>query len=115
MIVDYNKFTPRSPLLPGTLTILEQWPRFIQTADVTDFLLVGYWQSYNKPFFREGFERSGNAAMYKKFGDAFSYELNPRAKIFRRDAANIEDRDGLKKFMRYIHVATHFSALSMRP
>ena len=29
------------------------------------------------------------------------YELNPRSKIFRRDAGKIEDRAAMKAFMRY--------------
>lgn len=29
MIVDYNKFTPGKPLVPGTLTVLEQLPGLI--------------------------------------------------------------------------------------
>ena len=39
--------------------------------------------------------------MYERFGDAYSYDLNPRAKIFRRDAAAIESRAALRRFMRY--------------
>ena len=60
MVVDYNKFTPGKPLVDGTLTVLEQWPRFVQSADVTHYLRVGHWQSFNKPFFTEGYSRSGN-------------------------------------------------------
>eukprot|EP00966_Prymnesium_polylepis_P326549 7382463-Prymnesium_polylepis.1 len=101
MVVDYNKFDKGKPLRDGTLTVLEQWPNLIQYADVTRYLRVGYWQSFNKPFFPLGFSLSGNGAMYSKFGDAYSYELNPRAKIFRRDAAKIEDREALQRFMRY--------------
>ena len=60
MVVDYNKFSPGKPLRDGTLTVLEQWPQFIQSADVTRYLRVGHWQSFNKPFFEEGYSRSGN-------------------------------------------------------
>ena len=48
-----NKFTPRKPLLGGTLTVLEQWPRFIQSADVTHYLRAGYWMSCAPPLPRD--------------------------------------------------------------
>ena len=75
MVVDYNKFKPGQPLRDGTLTVLEQWPRLIQSVDATRWLRVGYWQSFNKPFFAEGFALSGNAAMADRFGLGYSYEL----------------------------------------
>lgn len=101
MVVDYNKFSPGEPLRDGTLTILEQWPRLIQSIDATRWLRVGHWQSFNKPFFAEGFALSGNALMQEKYGNGYSYELNPRAKIFRRDASKIDGRAALRTFMRY--------------
>ena len=45
----------------------------------------GYWVSYNSPFFKEIREVSGADDMEKRFGDAYSYTRNPRAKIFQRD------------------------------
>lgn len=45
----------------------------------------GYWVSYNSPFFKEIREVSGADDMEKRFGDAYSYTKNPRAKIFQRD------------------------------
>lgn len=101
MVVDYNRFTPFRPLPPGTLTILEQWPGFVETTDVTQYLNVGYWQSFNRPFFRRGRAQSGGDDMFARFGNGYSYALNPRAKIFRRDAGKIESRDDLKRFVRY--------------
>ena len=34
-------------------------------------------------------------------GPDFSYQLAPRAKIFRRDAANVKDMASMKAIMRY--------------
>lgn len=39
--------------------------------------------------------------MWKEHGEDFSYDLCPRAKIFRRDQANVTDLDSLKYIMRY--------------
>ena len=36
-----------------------------------------------------------------KFGDIFLYDKNPRAKIFKRDAKKVADKDSLNKLMRY--------------
>ncbi|KAF6720057.1 Phospholipase B-like 1 [Oryzias melastigma] len=39
--------------------------------------------------------------MWKEYGDDFSYDLCPRAKIFRRDQATVKDLDSLKHIMRF--------------
>ena len=102
MVIDYNKFTPHQPLKAGTLTILEQWPLSIEWRDMTQSLARGHWPSYNQPYFASGRNSSGNDAMEKRFGPgAYSYDLNPRAKMFRRGAAAIEDSSDLQNFMRY--------------
>lgn len=38
--------------------------------------------------------------MWEKHGEDFSYDLCPRAKIFRRDQAEVKDLDSLKHIMR---------------
>ena len=48
----------------------------------------GFWVSYNSPFFKEIREVSGADDMEKRFGDAYSYTKNPRAKIFQRDISH---------------------------
>jgi len=101
MVVDYSKFTPGSPLPVGTLTIAEQLPDYMQSADVTQYLNLGYWPSYNSPFFPETRQLSGAVEMEKKFGPSYSYGLDPRAKIFRRDAPTTYTLEDMKRLMRY--------------
>ncbi|PNH12034.1 Phospholipase B-like 1 [Tetrabaena socialis] len=65
-------------------------------ADATSDLEWGHWPSYNVPFFPEVYEATGYrrhaAALAAKGPDyaaaaaGLSYQLAPRAKIFRRDA-----------------------------
>ena len=97
MVVDYNQFTPGKPLRTGALWIVEQLPLYTESADVTPFLVEGHWPSYNRPFFPEVYRRSGAAAMAGRFGNQYSYQLNPRAKIFRRDAGAVHDRAAMRR------------------
>ena len=70
--------------------VVEQMPGHVASGDQTSFLRMGgYWPSYNVPFFEEIYDISGNAAAAEKFGPDKSYELAPRAKIFRRDAPKV--------------------------
>lgn len=62
---------------------------------------AGYWPSYNIPFHRKIYMLSGYAEMWQQHGDDFSYDLCPRAKIFRRDQANVKDLKSLKHIMRF--------------
>lgn len=39
--------------------------------------------------------------MWEEYGDDFSYDLCPRAKIFRRDQGYVKDLDSLKYIMRF--------------
>eukprot|EP01065_Artemidia_motanka_P036030 TRINITY_DN43926_c0_g1_i1.p1 TRINITY_DN43926_c0_g1~~TRINITY_DN43926_c0_g1_i1.p1 ORF type:complete len:574 (+),score=167.94 TRINITY_DN43926_c0_g1_i1:67-1722(+) len=89
MVVNYNLFTPHEELKPGTLTVLEQLPGLIVWADKTDTLTYGYWPSYNRAYFKQIRQLSGQADMEKKFGAYYSYSLYCRAEIFRRDQGTI--------------------------
>lgn len=40
--------------------------------------------------------------MVAKFGDWFSYENTPRAKIFRRDHSRVKDVESMTRLMRFI-------------
>lgn len=51
-------------------------------------------------YFKLIFEKSGSAAMEKKFGDWFSYDKTPRALIFARNQSQIENLDHMIKLMR---------------
>ena len=52
-------------------------------------------------FYPEIFNASGCPANVAKFGDWFSYENTPRAKIFRRDQEKVNDTDSMTRLMRY--------------
>ncbi|XP_064620556.1 putative phospholipase B-like 2 [Lineus longissimus] len=102
MIVDYKKFTPGNASSQDLLWVLEQIPGTIMAADVSNVLLKqGYWGSYNIPYFPKIFNASGVNDLVKKFGDWFSYENGPRAKIFRRDHGKVVDMETMVHLMRY--------------
>lgn len=61
---------------------------------------TGYWPSYNVPFHKKIYTLSGYGQMWEKYGEEFSYDLCARAKIFRRDQADVKDLDSLKHIMR---------------
>lgn len=63
--------------------------------------LAGYWPSYNIPFHIELYNLSGYGVMWKRYGEDFSYDLCPRAKILRRDQGKVSDLSSLKYIMRY--------------
>ena len=101
MVVDLKLFEPGQPLKPNTLWVGEQIPGTYVSADKTDELARGYWPSYNVPYFKEIYDKSGYPAVVAKEGPRASYELAPRAKIFRRDQASVVDMASFKKIMRY--------------
>ena len=70
-------------------------------GDYCYLISIGYWPSYNVPFFEEVYTRSGYPDFVKKHGVEFSYQLAPRAKIFRRDEGLVKDMQSMKKIMRY--------------
>jgi len=101
MIVDTKLFTPGEPLPPNVLWIAEQIPTLVESADLTETLARGYWPSYNVPFFAKISEISGWTQLQKTGGTSISYELAPRAEIFRRDEGNVVDMNSMKYLMRY--------------
>jgi len=89
-------------LPPGTVVVGSQLPNFYMYEDVTPFINQhGYWASYNVPYFKAAWVRSGYQLMERMYGDLFSWENTPRAKIFRQRQGNITDLESLKRFMRY--------------
>jgi len=101
MVIDYNLFEPGKPLKPGTLWVVEQIPGLVEHADVTEQLERGYWPSYNVPYFPEIYKQSGYPELVEKKGVEFSYQMAPRAQIFRRDQGNVVDMESFKYIMRY--------------
>eukprot|EP01123_Difflugia_compressa_P005486 TRINITY_DN172_c0_g1_i5.p1 TRINITY_DN172_c0_g1~~TRINITY_DN172_c0_g1_i5.p1 ORF type:complete len:523 (+),score=92.62 TRINITY_DN172_c0_g1_i5:74-1642(+) len=101
-VVNFSKFTPGSPLQPGTLWILEQVPGFTVSQDVTAFLSKNrFWPSYNIPYFPFIYNISNYPQYYKQYGNTYSYSECARAQIFRRDAPSVETIDDMKTIMRY--------------
>jgi hypothetical protein len=100
-VVNFNLFTANSELKDGTLWIVEQIPGLVMGADRTEDLRRGYWPSYNIPYFKEIYELSGYSEMFQKHGNGFSYQLAPRAQIFRRDSDKVIDLSTLQDLMRY--------------
>ncbi|KAI1900523.1 hypothetical protein AGOR_G00050810 [Albula goreensis] len=103
MIVDYKHFTPgKTDIEDQLLTVLEQIPGFIVSKDQTKELLQkGYWASYNIPYYEEVFNASGCPELVQKYGDWFSFDMNPRAQIFRRNHSLVIDMDSMVRLMRY--------------
>jgi len=101
IVLDNNKLVQGSHLANGTLYILEQIPGYVEYADVTTILQFSYWPSYNIPFFQHIYDVSGFAEYAKKYGTMFTYNNNPRAEIFRRDAGKIEHISHMKTMLRY--------------
>jgi len=101
MIIDFNMFEPFKPLPNNTLFLVEEMPGLVVGSDQTQFLRRGYWSSYNIPFNEAILARSGYSKMAAAKGDFFTNDLNPRAKIFRREEGKVADLDGLKKILRH--------------
>ncbi|XP_061115760.1 putative phospholipase B-like 2 [Conger conger] len=103
MIVDYKHFTPgKLDMKDQLLTVLEQIPGLIVSGDKTKELLQsGYWASYNIPYYEEVFNTSGCPELVQQYGDWFSFDMNPRAKIFRRNQSFVTDMDSMVRLMRY--------------
>ncbi|XP_051523304.1 phospholipase B-like 1 [Myxocyprinus asiaticus] len=101
MVVDLKRVSLGKKIDNWSLTIVEQIPGLVVYSDQSQALRHGYWASYNIPFHSDIYRKSGYAVMWKKYGEDFSYDLCPRAKIFRRDQAKITNLDTLKNIMRY--------------
>ena len=53
LVVDAKRFVPGQALEPGTLWVAEQIPGLVVSADATSELSLGYFPSYNVPYFPE--------------------------------------------------------------
>ncbi len=104
MVIDYNFFRKRpsnTQLLNHTVTMVEQIPGYIVTSDVSQLVASqGYVGGFNIAFDPFIAQISGTTAAQAQFGDWFSFDKCPRAKIFRRDAPHVTDLASMKKLMR---------------
>ncbi|KAM4652040.1 phospholipase B-like 1 [Discoglossus pictus] len=101
MILDMNKVTFMQGISDGALYIVEQIPTLVLYSDQTDILRMGYWASYNVPFHERIYNLSGYPGIVTQFGRDMSYNMCPRAKIFRRDEGKVKDMESLKYILRY--------------
>ncbi|KAL4451415.1 hypothetical protein ABPG77_009487 [Micractinium sp. CCAP 211/92] len=111
MVVDLKLFKPGHELPPGLLWVVEQMPGLVVASDQTGTLERGYWPSYNIPFHPEVYSGSGypqflaqqaqRGADYAAAAVAgASYQMAPRAQIFRRDAPHVDHLPGLRSLLR---------------
>jgi len=101
MALTYSLFKPGQPLADGLLWICEQIPGNVSFLEVTDVLERGYWPSYNVPAIEYIYNVSGNAALAAQYGPTVSYDLAPRARLFRNMANQCNNVTTAQKFMRY--------------
>ncbi|ROL51685.1 Phospholipase B-like 1 [Anabarilius grahami] len=101
MVVDLKRVSLGKQIEEWSLTVVEQIPGLVVYSDQSQALRQGYWASYNIPFHSDIYRMSGYGVMWKKHGEDFSYDLCPRAKIFRRDQGKVTNLDTLKYIMRY--------------
>ncbi|XP_037702247.1 phospholipase B-like 1 [Choloepus didactylus] len=101
MVLDLKKVKLNCGLGSGTLYIVEQIPTYIEYSEQTDILRKGYWPSYNIPYHEKIYNWSGYPMLVQKLGLDYSYDLAPRAKIFRRDQGKVTDMESMKYIMRY--------------
>lgn len=102
MVVDYKLFRPGNALVPNTLWVIEQIPGLVIGKDMTETLKLGYWPSFNVPYFTEIYNRSGYLDLDQREGllPGSQYQLAPRAQIFRRDADTVVDLSSFKRILR---------------
>lgn len=102
MILDGKLFTPGQAMQENTLYVVEQIPGLVVGGDVSDELVKGYWSSYNVPYHKEIYVKSGYPDVDEKGGVATftQYQQAPRAKIFRQDQSTVKDLKTMQRVMR---------------
>jgi hypothetical protein len=101
LVLDFNKFVPGQALVNDLLWIVEEVPGVCAGRDITEYLQLGYWPSYNVPFQPEAVEVSGYRDLVARGVASASFQLAPRAKIFRRDSEKVVDMESFKASLRY--------------
>ena len=104
MILDKNKVNlVNKSIEQDAFYVVETLPGLVKINNITDILKFGYWSSYNIPYDKEIYNISGLGEVIEKKLEAvyyLSYDINARAKIFRRDHNTSENLEGFKKLMR---------------
>ena len=105
MILDKNKINlVNKSIEQDAFYIVETFPGIGKVNNVTDVLKFGYWSSYNIPYDHELYNISGIKDLISKNSSKIStldYDINARAKIFRRDHHTSDSLEGFKKLLRY--------------
>ena len=101
MVINYAAFEIEESLPDDFVWVIEQIPGTVSGLDVTDIVERGYWASYNVPAIEEIYNKSGYPDLVAQQGTSESYDLAPRARIFRRDANSVTDMESYKAIMRY--------------
>ncbi|ESP01375.1 hypothetical protein LOTGIDRAFT_186156 [Lottia gigantea] len=101
MIIDLKQIVLNKEVKDNALWVVEQIPTLVAAGDQSQILRTGYWPSYNVPFFEEVYQKSGYPEFAAKHGLDSTYQLAPRAKIFRRDEGKVVDIESFKNIMRY--------------
>lgn len=104
MVVDTKRFVVGEGFQDNGLTVLEQLPGAIHVEDLSNAInQLGFWASYNVPYFPSIYARSGylNAYLYSHDSESWSHENCSRALQFKRDAPAIDSLADLKRVMRF--------------
>jgi hypothetical protein len=118
LVVTPSSFAPgtAAPLRPGLLTVVDQIPHLVTVDDATDDLARGHFPSYNLP----SSPRVYNACGLNDEGGAvsslaarldaplaatrwLSYQLAPRAALFRRDGGGVASLARMRDVMRSVY------------
>jgi len=109
-VINVGAFQPGKALPPDLLWVVEQIPGLVVSGDATELLALGHFPSYNVPFWREIYDKSGYKEQIQKrtagrngtLGElsGLDWQLAPRAKIFRRDAGKVTDMPSFLDLMR---------------
>ena len=105
MILDLNKIDLKNRKIPDkSLMVIEQIPEEFEINDVTEYLRKGYWPSYNVPFSKYIYEKSGIIEIIKEHPKLI-YDLDynncSRAQIFKRDQNKINSNYDFERMLRY--------------
>jgi hypothetical protein len=88
----------------GTSLDHMQVPGTIIVRDQTEALRSeGYWTSYNRAAYPEIQKLTGTNGMIEEFGDWFTHNKTPRAKIFKRDQDKVSSSKTDKTCQSFSH------------
>jgi hypothetical protein len=100
MVVDYNQFQASKPLRDNTFWLVETMPGTARSQDMSAYLRQNrYFASTNRPYFNEVRQASGHMEAQVSHGDLYSFDKNPRARIFKGEAEMTNVLYNMRKVM----------------